>query len=150
MKKRKTLVSLSLLALLLLAGGWLYTGRQSPEDRLFSQWFVDAPTKSEAMGIDPGTVEQEEAILLACREAGIEDPILPAAGGSGYFYQRTVYLPMEGEGRECRCTYYLYVEGDEVKSLWIEAKRVEKGFVSDLSSHIFSAKTSRADILQAI
>lgn len=118
------------------------------EERLLSDCFTDAPTVSEARGIEPSLSEREEDITDACAEAGIEEPILPPRKvPDARLFQRTAYLTVD-DTVQCRCTYFVYASESKVYSLWIEASLVEDGEQKPDTLSVFSARTSQDEILQ--
>lgn len=146
-KNKKTIILPLLILAVFLAGvSWQAARKNSIENKLFSTWFADAPEKTQATGIAPSLAERGGEIISASQAAGLLTPVLPTADAEGQLYQRTAYLPIEAD-RQCRCTYYIYVEGGEVKSFWIEAAYVEDGRVPASPCQIFSAKTSQSDMI---
>lgn len=138
----KRVIPLFLLLLLLLSAC------QNRESALFRENFADAPARvSGAPDNVPPSLDEGHLpeIIAACKQSGIGSPRFlsddpPPADGA--LLQRSAYLKLEN-GRELRCTYFLYAGKDEVYSRWIEA--AESG--SDLVS-IFPADTTQESILK--
>lgn len=138
----KRVIPLFLLLLLLLSAC------QNRESALFRENFADAPARvSGAPDNVPPSLDEGHLpeIIAACMQSGISSPRFlsddpPPADGE--LLQRSAYLKLEN-GRELRCTYFLYAGKDEVYSRWIEA--AESG--SDLVS-IFPAGTTQESILK--
>ena len=138
----KRVIPLFLLLLLLLSAC------QSRESALFRENFAAAPARvSGAPDNVPPSLDEGHLpeIIAACMQSGISSPRFlsddpPPADGE--LLQRSAYLKLEN-GRELRCTYFLYAGKDEVYSRWIEA--AESG--SDLVS-IFPAGTTQESILK--
>ena len=133
----KRVIPLFLLLLLLLSAC------QSRESALFRENFADAPARvSGAPDNVPPSLDEGHLpeIIAACKQSGIGSDDAPPADGE--LLQRSAYLKLEN-GRELRCTYFLYAGKDEVYSRWIEA--AESG--SDLVS-IFPAGTTQESILK--
>ena len=138
----KRVIPLFLLLLLLLSAC------QNRESALFRENFADAPARvSGAPDNVPPSLDEGHLpeIIAACMQSGISSPRFlsddpPPADGA--LLQRSAYLKLEN-GKELRCTYFLYAGKDEVYSRWIEA--AESG--SDLVS-IFPAGTTQESILK--
>lgn len=138
----KRVIPLFLLLLLLLSAC------QSRESALFRENFADAPARAGGApdSVSPSLDEAHlPEIIAACKQSGIGSPRflsddVPPADGE--LLQRSVSLKL-GNGKELRCTYFLYAGKDEVYSRWIEA--AESG--SDLIS-IFPADTTQESILK--
>lgn len=138
----KRVIPLFLLLLLLLSAC------QNRESALFRENFADAPARvSGAPDNVPPSLDEGHLpeIIAACKQSGIGSPRFlsddpPPADGA--LLQRSAYLKLEN-GKELRCTYFLYAGKDEVYSRWIEA--AESG--SDLVS-IFPAGTTQESILK--
>lgn len=138
----KRVIPLFLLLLLLLSAC------QNRESALFRENFADAPARvsgapdSVPPSLDEGHLPE---IIAACKQSGISSPRFlsdDAPPADGALLQRSAYLKLEN-GRELRCTYFLYAGKNEVYSRWIEA--AESG--SDLVS-IFPADTTQESILK--
>ena len=138
----KRFIPLFLLLLLLLSAC------QNRESALFRENFADAPARvSGAPDNVPPSLDEGHLpeIIAACKQSGIGSPRFlsdDAPPADGALLQRSAYLKLEN-GRELRCTYFLYAGKDEVYSRWIEA--AESG--SDLVS-IFPAGTTQENILK--
>lgn len=138
----KRFIPLFLLLLLLLSAC------QNRESALFRENFADAPARvSGAPDNVPPSLDEGHLpeIIAACKQSGIGSPRFlsdDAPPADGALLQRSAYLKLEN-GRELRCTYFLYAGKDEVYSRWIEA--AESG--SDLVS-IFPADTTQESILK--
>lgn len=138
----KRVIPLFLLLFLLLSAC------QSRESALFHENFVDAPARvSGAPDNVPPSLDEGHLpeIIAACKQSGISSPRFlsdDAPPADGALLQRSAYLKLEN-GKELRCTYFLYAGKDEVYSCWIEA--AESG--SDLVS-IFPADTTQESILK--
>lgn len=138
----KRFIPLFLLLLLLLSAC------QNRESALFRENFADAPARvSGAPDNVPPSLDEGHLpeIIAACKQSGIGSPRFlsdDAPPADGALLQRSAYLKLEN-GRELRCTYFLYAGKDEVYSRWIEA--AESG--SDLVS-IFPAGTTQESILK--
>lgn len=138
----KRVIPLFLLLLLLLSAC------QNRESALFRENFADAPARvSGAPDNVPPSLDEGHLpeIIAACKQSGIGSPRFlsdDAPPADGELLQRSAYLKLEN-GRELRCTYFLYAGKDEVYSRWIEA--AESG--SDLVS-IFPAGTTQESILK--
>lgn len=126
----------------------LLSACQSRESALFRENFVDAPARvSGAPDNVPPSLDEGHLpeIIAACKQSGISSPRFlsdDAPPADGELLQRSAYLKLEN-GRELRCTYFLYAGKNEVYSRWIEA--AESG--SDLVS-IFPAGTTQESILK--
>lgn len=126
----------------------LLSACQSHESALFRENFADAPAKvSGAPDNVPPSLDEGHLpeIIAACKQSGISSPRFlsdDAPPADGALLQRSAYLKLEN-GKELRCTYFLYAGKDEVYSRWIEA--AESG--SDLVS-IFPANTTQESILK--
>ena len=138
----KRVIPLFLLLLLLLSAC------QNRESALFRENFADAPARvsgapdSVPPSLDEGHLPE---IIAACKQSGISSPRFlsdDAPPADGALLQRSAYLNLEN-GKELRCTYFLYAGKNEVYSRWIEA--AESG--SDLVS-IFPADTTQESILK--
>lgn len=138
----KRVIPLFLLLLLLLSAC------QNRESALFRENFADAPARGSGApdnvppSLDEGHLPE---IIAACKQSGISSPRFlsdDAPPADGELLQRSAYLKLEN-GRELRCTYFLYAGKNEVYSRWIEA--AESG--SDLVS-IFPADTTQESILK--
>ena len=138
----KRVIPLFLLLLLLLSAC------QNRESALFRENFADAPARvSGAPDNVPPSLDEGHLpeIIAACMQSGIGSPRFlsdDAPPADGALLQRSAYLKLEN-GKELRCTYFLYAGKDEVYSRWIEA--AESG--SDLVS-IFPADTTQESILK--
>lgn len=138
----KRVIPLFLLLLLLLSAC------QNRESALFRENFADAPARvSGAPDNVPPSLDEGHLpeIIAACMQSGIGSPRFlsdDAPPADGELLQRSAYLKLEN-GRELRCTYFLYAGKNEVYSRWIEA--AESG--SDLVS-IFPADTTQESILK--
>lgn len=138
----KRVIPLFLLLLLLLSAC------QNRESALFRENFADAPARvSGAPDNVPPSLDEGHLpeIIAACKQSGISSPRFlsdDAPPADGELLQRSAYLKLEN-GRELRCTYFLYAGKNEVYSCWIEA--AESG--SDLVS-IFPADTTQESILK--
>lgn len=138
----KRFIPLFLLLLLLLSAC------QNRESALFRENFADAPARvSGAPDNVPPSLDEGHLpeIIAACKQSGIGSPRFlsdDAPPADGALLQRSAYLKLEN-GKELRCTYFLYAGKDEVYSRWIEA--AESG--SDLVS-IFPAGTTQENILK--
>lgn len=138
----KRFIPLFLLLLLLLSAC------QNRESALFRENFADAPARvSGAPDNVPPSLDEGHLpeIIAACKQSGISSPRFlsdDAPPADGELLQRSAYLKLEN-GRELRCTYFLYAGKNEVYSCWIEA--AESG--SDLVS-IFPADTTQESILK--
>lgn len=138
----KRVIPLFLLLLLLLSAC------QNRESALFRENFADAPARvSGAPDNVPPSLDEGHLpeIIAACKQSGIGSPRFlsdDAPPADGALLQRSAYLNLEN-GKELRCTYFLYAGKDEVYSRWIEA--AESG--SDLVS-IFPADTTQESILK--
>ncbi len=138
----KRVIPLFLLLLLLLSAC------QNRESALFRENFADAPARASGApdnvppSLDEGHLPE---IIAACKQSGIGSPRFlsdDAPPADGALLQRSAYLNLEN-GKELRCTYFLYAGKNEVYSRWIEA--AESG--SDLVS-IFPADTTQESILK--
>ncbi len=138
----KRVIPLFLLLLLLLSAC------QSRESALFRENFADAPARASGAS-DSVSPSLDEAhlpeIIAACKQSGIGSPRflsddVPPADGE--LLQRSVSLKL-GNGKELRCTYFLYAGKDEVYSRWIEAAESGSGLIS-----IFPADTTQESILK--
>lgn len=145
-KKSTVFRVLAVLAVVAVIGIWVAVQVCSVENQLFWKWFEDPPLRTEAMGIGP--TGRDEEIIQACQEIGISDPVFPFGYEKGWFYYRTIHLSL-GKDTGCRCTYYIFTQEGEVKSAWIEAQYEEDGFYPDIPVRVFSANTSREEILDA-
>lgn len=138
----KRVIPLFLLLFLLLSAC------QSRESALFRENFADAPARASGApdNVAPSLDEAHlPEIIAACKQSGISSPRFlsdDAPPADGALLQRSAYLKLEN-GKELRCTYFLYAGKDEVYSRWIEA--AESG--SDLVS-IFPAGTTQESILK--
>ena len=138
----KRVIPLFLLLLLLLSAC------QNRESALFRENFADAPARvSGAPDNVPPSLDEGHLpeIIAACKQSGIGSPRFlsdDAPPADGALLQRSAYLNLEN-GKELRCTYFLYAGKNEVYSRWIEA--AESG--SDLVS-IFPADTTQESILK--
>ena len=138
----KRVIPLFLLLLLLLSAC------QNRESALFRENFADAPARvSGAPDNVPPSLDEGHLpeIIAACKQSGIGSPRFlsdDAPPADGALLQRSAYLKLEN-GKELRCTYFLYAGKDEVYSRWIET--AESG--SDLVS-IFPAGTTQENILK--
>lgn len=147
-KKSTVFRALAVLAVAAVIGIWVAVQVCSVENQLFWKWFEDPPLRTEAMGIEPSLLHQKEEIIQACQEIGIAEPVFPLDYEKGWFYYRTIHLAL-GKDTGCRCTYYIFTQEGEVKSAWIEAQYEEDGFCPDIPVRVFSANTSRKEILDA-
>ena len=147
-KKTTGFRALAVLAIVAVIGIWVAVQVCSVENQLFWKWFEDPPLRTEAMGIGPSLPDQKEEIIQACQEIGIAEPVFPLNYEKGWFYYRTIHLSL-GKDTGCRCTYYIFTQEGEVKSAWIEAQYEEDGFYPDIPARVFSANTSREEILDA-
>ena len=124
------------------------SSRTSHINQLFRENFADAPARvSGAPDNVPPSLDEGHLpeIIAACKQSGISSPRFlsdDAPPADGALLQRSAYLKLEN-GKELRCTYFLYAGKDEVYSRWIEA--AESG--SDLVS-IFPAGTTQESILK--
>ena len=138
----KRVIPLFLLLLLLLSAC------QSRESALVRENFADAPARvSGAPDNVPPSLDEGHLpeIIAACKQSGIGSPRFlsdDAPPADGELLQRSAYLKLEN-GKDLRCTYFLYAGKDEVYSRWLEA--AESG--SDLVS-IFPAGTTQESILK--
>ena len=138
----KRVIPLFLLLLLLLSAC------QNRESALFCENFADAPARvSGAPDNVPPSLDEGHLpeIIAACKQSGISSPRFlsdDAPPADGELLQRSAYLKLEN-GRELRCTYFLYAGKDEVYSRWIEAAESGSNLIS-----IFPADTTQENILK--
>lgn len=138
----KRVIPLFLLLLLLLSAC------QNRESALFCENFADAPARASGApdnvppSLDEGHLPE---IIAACKQSGISSPRFlsdDAPPADGELLQRSAYLKLEN-GKELRCTYFLYAGKDEVYSRWIEAAESGSNLIS-----IFPADTTQESILK--
>ncbi len=138
----KRVIPLFLLLLLLLSAC------QNRESALFRENFADAPARvSGAPDNVPPSLDEGHLpeIIAACMQSGIGSPRFlsdDAPPADGALLQRSAYLKLEN-GKELRCTYFLYAGKDEVYSCWIEAAESGSNLIS-----IFPAGTTQENILK--
>lgn len=118
------------------------------EAKLFQAHFADPPAlsaRNAPSGVTP-SLEREEEILAASREAGIEEPVLPSSSDSegARLHQAEATFPLE-EG-ECRVTYFIYASEDTIYSLWIEACPQVDGLYTKEAVRIYPSTTTREEI----
>lgn len=115
---------------------------------LFRENFADAPGRA-ADGPDavPPALDEDHlpAIIAVCEESRIAAPRFPTDSNppnDGALLQRSAYHRLEN-GRDLRCTYFLYVGETEVYSRWIEASESGSNLIS-----IFPADTPEERLLK--
>lgn len=143
-------IRLAVLAALLLV---MLTGCEaSSKERLFQEHFADPPkisSQNAPSGITPA-LDREEEILAVCRQAEIDEPVLPSAKDTegAVFHQASVTVPLE-EG-DCRVTYFLYASETSVYSLWIEACPQVDGCYKKENILIYPASATREQIKEDV